>query len=224
MLAHARLGNDTAAIARGLAQLDSILRGQRLDSMRLIGANEFDSGGIERLTLTYEMRATRGWLGATVTTMDSAATWAILGIHVEPLRGELSRLNAFTLSDRSAAQYLGLAAVVVLTAFTLGVAIFLATRRQFPKRWRWVFLSLLGVGAVYVNWTTGDVSSSFAMVQLFAASAVRPNEFSPWVLSFSFPLGAVIALSRYRSWWSSGREVAPPLESTTAPPSAEAAT
>jgi hypothetical protein len=211
-LARARFDIDSAAAVRALAQIDSALKGQRVDSLTLIGANQFSNGTIDRITLSYELRTQRGWLAVSVATLDSASTWALVGFHVEPLVGELRAANEFRLAQRSAAQYLTLLATVACALFTLGTAIFLATRRQFPKRWRWVLASLVGVGTVSVNWTTGEVASRLFFVQLFGASAVRPSEFAPWILSFSFPIGAIVALSRYRSY----------LESLKAPKTPEA--
>jgi hypothetical protein len=66
-----------------------------------------------------------------------------------------------------------------------------------------VLASLVGVGMVSVNWATGAVASRLFSVQLLGASAVRPSEFAPWILSFSFPIGAIVALSRYRSFLES---------------------
>ena len=197
---HARFGTDTIAIAVALAQFDSILRGRTVDSLQLIGANKWSMGEAQRLTLTYELRTERGWLAAAVTTLDSADTWNLIGLHVEPLPGELEALNKFDLAGRGFAQYAGLALVVICTGISLGVALFIASRRQYPKRWRWVAASLVGVCAVYINWTTGEVSTRLVTVQLFSAAVVRPSVYAPWVLSFSFPIGAFFALQRYLKW------------------------
>ena len=197
---HARFGTDTVAIAVALAQFDSILRGRTVDSLKLIGAHRWSMGEAQQLTLTYELRTERGWLGATVTTLDSAGTWNLIGLHVEPLPGELEALNKFELAGRGLAQYAGLALVLICTAISLGVALFIASRRQYPKRWRWVAASLVGVCAVYINWTTGEVSTRLFTMQLFSAGMVRPSPYAPWILSFSFPIGAFIALQRYRKW------------------------
>jgi hypothetical protein len=186
-----------------LFQIDSVLRGRRVDSLTLIGANQVTSGNAERVTLSYEFRTESGWLAAAVATLDSASTWALLGFHIEPLVGELRAANEFRLAGRSAAQYLALLAMVACALFSLGTAIFLATRRQFPKRWRWVLASLVGVGMVSVNWTTGAVASRLFSVQFLGASAVQASDFAPWILSFSFPIGAIVALSRYRSFLES---------------------
>ncbi len=200
VLQHARFGDDTVANAAGLAALDSALRGRSIDSLQLIGANRFSFEKHSRLTLTYEFRNDSGWIGATVTTDDSADAWALLGLHAEPLPGELQAINRFTLSGRGITQYAGLLLVVLCTLMSVGMAVFIATRRTYPKRWRWVAASLVGVSAVFINWTTGEVSTRMLTMQLFSSTFARPNAYAPWILSFSFPLGAIVALQRYRQW------------------------
>jgi hypothetical protein len=198
-----RFEGDSATIARGFVLVDSVLGGRRVDSLALVGANSFSNATTDRVTLSYEFRTESGWRLASVTTLDSASTWALLGFHVEPLPGELRTVNDFHLAGRSAAQYLALLATVASAILTLGTAIFLATRRSFPKRWRWVLASLVGVGMVSVNWTTGELATQLVSVQLFGGSFIRASEFAPWVLSFSFPIGAIVALNRYRSFLES---------------------
>jgi hypothetical protein len=224
LLANARFGDDSAAAQKGLAQLDSIFRGLHLDSMQLIGANEFSTPGMDRVRLSYEVHSERGWLVANVTTVESDGTPALIGLHAEPLVGELRKLNEFSLRGRGSSQYLALILVIALAAWTLGVAGFLATRREFPRRWRWVAASLIGVSAVYVNWTTGEVSSQLFTVQLFSAGAVRASEFAPWILAFSFPVGTLIALERYRKWRAERNSSAPATVVTDSTPPSEAAT
>ena len=92
------------------------------------------------------------------------------------------------------------------------------------RRWRWVAASLIGVSAVYVNWTTGEVSSQLFTVQLFSAGAVRASEFAPWILAFSFPVGTLIALERYRKWRAERNSSAPATVVTDSTPPSEAAT
>src|SRR3982751_1934326 len=91
LLANARFGDDSAAAQKGLAQLDSIFRGLHLDSMQLIGANEFSTPRMDRVTLSYEVHSERGWLVANVTTVESDGTPALIGLHAEPLVGELRK-------------------------------------------------------------------------------------------------------------------------------------
>ena len=93
--ARERFEGDSATIARGFAQLDSVLGGRRVDSLALVGANQFSNGTTDRITLSYEFRTEGGWRLASVTTVDSASTWALLGFHAEPLPGELSAVNDF---------------------------------------------------------------------------------------------------------------------------------
>src|SRR4051812_1212783 len=62
IIAHSQKITDTAAMLRGLAQIDSIFRGRQLDSMQLIGANKFSLNGHETLTLSYEAKAVNEWI------------------------------------------------------------------------------------------------------------------------------------------------------------------
>lgn len=55
-------------------------------------------------------------------------------------------------------------------------------------------------------------------MQLLSASFGRPSVYAPWILSFSFPLGAIIALQRYRHWMQASTRASV----TVAPPDSDA--
>jgi hypothetical protein len=218
IMAHARFGSDAAAVATGLAQIDSLLRGERLDSMQLVGASLWSNGRTERLDVSFEFRTRQGWNVASVVTVDSGATWFLDGIHVNRVPGELKALNGFRNGRRTAAQYLVLLLVIASAAFSLGTAGFIATRRAFPKRWRWVFAALVGVGSLKMNWTTGEMATTLLNVQLLGASALKAGAYAPWILAFSFPIGPIVALGRYRQWLARRNQ---PASADTAGPTTE---
>jgi hypothetical protein len=217
ILTHARFGSDAAAVATGLAQLDSIFLGQRLDSMQLVGANLFSSNGRERLDVAYEFRTQQGWNVASFVTVDSGTEWVIDGIRANRIPAELKKLNAFTLVGRSATHYAVLVLTVAIAAFSLGMAVFMATRRTFPKRWRWVLAALVGVASLKMNWTTGEMATDVFHVQLFGASVLKSGDFAPWIVSFSFPLGAIMAWERYRRWRDRPAVLPTPADAVASP-------
>lgn len=180
------------------AQIEPLIANQRLDSLQLINANKTQfSTGLTALKLTYEAKKDSGWIVIAFATVDSAQFWLLDGVRVDPIPGELARLNEFSLSGRSVKQYLFLLASVLCFLSSIGSALFLATRRDFPKRWRWVFCSLLGVCSFQMNWTTGALAFKPLNVQLFASGAVRDGLHLPWILTAALPLGAALALRRY---------------------------
>lgn len=75
-----------ASAQSGLAQIDSLIGHQHLDSVQLINANKTQfSNGITALKLTYEAKKDSGWIVLAVATVDSAAFWYL---RVDGLRGD----------------------------------------------------------------------------------------------------------------------------------------
>lgn len=104
--------------------------------MKVVGANTFESPGIRRVTLTYELHSPHDWLLASVVTLDSAGAWTVEGVNATPLVMPLEESTRFSLANKSAVHYLWLAIAALCLSASLGTAVFLATRRTMPKRWR----------------------------------------------------------------------------------------
>jgi hypothetical protein len=180
--------------------IDSLLGGQHFDSVRVIGSAVNTINGVRHTNLTYEFKSQSGWILANVATVDSAGTWFVEALHARPMPQPLEVTNTFTLGGGSPLHYAWLILTIACAVVSLGTAIWLATRRQMPKRWRWVFLALLGVGGFSLNWTTGETAFRIVNVQLFGAGAMRLGPAAPWILTFGLPVGAILSLMRYRRW------------------------
>ena len=189
------------------SKIDSIIGGQRLDSMWIVGVNVHTVNGTRRANLTYEIRSKTQLLLANVATIDTLESWYVVGLHVNVLEQPLETQTAFTLEGKSFAHIAWLMLTIMCALCTLGTAIWLATRRKMPERWRWVFLALVGVGSFGINWATGDTTIHVASIQVFGAAVMRAGPASPWMVIFSLPIGAAISLSRYRRWRLSLRAV-----------------
>ena len=90
-----------------------------------------------------------------------------------------------------------------------------ASRTKMRKRkWLWIISSsLIGIGKVTMNWSTGKLSLiqetvnatgghsynfDFLSFQLFGASAFA-QPYGPWILSVSLPFGAILFLLKRKS-------------------------
>jgi hypothetical protein len=54
---------------------------------------------------------------------------------------------------------------------------------------------LFGIGGFAINWTTGETQLSALTVRLLGVSLAGAL-YGPWILSVSFPLGALVFLLR----------------------------
>ncbi|HET7551386.1 MAG TPA: hypothetical protein VFK04_08845 [Gemmatimonadaceae bacterium] len=191
-----------SATARSeLEKVATLLSAEPVDSMKIVGANTMTWPGRRRVNLTYELYLQpSGWLLANVATLDSAGTWVVEGVSARPLSRPIEESARFSLSHKPLVDYLWLVIAGLCAVLSVGAAVFIATRRQMPNHWWWALASLVGVGGYSLNWATGQTGMSLFKVQLFSAAALQMGPFAPWIVTFSFPLGAVVALSKYRDW------------------------
>ena len=186
-----------------LARIRDVFDGQPTDSMHAIGAQTNNFNGIRHVNMTYELHSARGWMVANVATVDSAGGWFVEGVSASPIDRPLEEQNRFSLRGKTAFHYLWLLLTILAPVLSFGTAVWIASRRAMPRRWRWVFASVLGLGMFRLNWTTGETAIRVAHIQLGSAGIMRAGAAAPWILSFALPLGAIAALLRYRRWSTS---------------------
>lgn len=186
-----------------LRKITDILRNERFDTIRVIGAWTNTVNGVRHVNLTYELHSSFSWFLANVASVDTAGTWFVEGVSARTIAQPLEVTTQFSLAGKTLLHYLWFLLTIAAAVFSLGTAVFIGTRRSMPKRWRWVLLSLLGVGAFRLNWATGAIDFALMQVQLASASFVRAGPAAPWILSFAIPVGALIGLTRYHRWRSS---------------------
>ena len=183
-----------------LARVSAILGPDPIDTSWVVGAqvNKFD--GTRHTNLTYEMHSRSGWVLANVAMVDSGSAWLVEGAGARPLERPLEEINRFTLDGKPPLNYLWLLLTVLSAALALGTAIFLAARRGMPGRWWWALLSLFGIGAFSLNWTTGATGVNIMTVQLGGFGVFKAGPAAPWIVAFALPVGAILAITRYRGW------------------------
>ena len=185
---------------REMQKIGDLLRGENFDSTRVIGAQTTTVSDVRRVNLAYELHSAHGWFVASVATVDSANQWFVEGVTAQSIAHPLEQDMAFQLSGKSFTHYAWLAIAFAAAAMSIGVAVFLAFRPAMPKRWRWVLLSFVGVGAFRLNWATGAIDFNAISFQVGSASILKSGVVAPWILSFGIPVGAIAAFAAYRQW------------------------
>jgi hypothetical protein len=117
----------------------------------------------------------------------------VTGMHVETTSSSVAEMNSFSFSGKSARFYLVVFGAIISFLCCLTALIFVLRTNMMPRRWLWSIIALIGVCQYSINWSTGEGSWSLLRVQLFGAGALRSGT-SPWLVSFSLPLGAAWAL------------------------------
>lgn len=122
--------------------------------------------------------------------------WQVQGFHVQAATtAQLAPLK-FTLSGKSALQYFFLAFVVASPLLMVAALIKVIRSQGLRRKWLWGILAFGGLAIFQMNWATGQVTYQLISLQLIGAGAVRGlSSFSPWILSATIPVGAVLILT-----------------------------
>lgn len=156
-----------------------------VDSIRVIGVNVNTINGVRHVNVSNEGHSPPNrWSVANVATFDSAQTWFVEGVTAKTIAHPLEEDVRFTLAGKTFRHYLWLPISVLCVATSIGMALFIGTRRGMPKRFGWAALSLVGLGMFSINWNTGASVTNLYSVQIGGASLSRGAPVMPWILVF----------------------------------------
>jgi len=204
-LSHVEGNPDT--VRNALRQGSDFIRPYATDSAALVGWNVVISNDT-RGALTYETHAGPQWALVEVDVLRSGTTSRVVGFHWQPTAGRLADLNAFSLRGRSVAHYLFLVLAIGAVLGCVGGAVFAAVQRMGVF---WVLFALIGVTKVTIDWTTGQLAFNPLSVQFLGAGYLRTAPVGPWFVSWSLPLGTLLALIRWRSRRTTNSPPQPPV-------------
>lgn len=187
------------AMKDSLRSLTRVFPRGSVQEVKLLNAQVMTmSTGLTTRTLVYEEHSAGGWALVQVVVLEDAMKYRYInGMHVQPTRGAIQEMNAFTLAGKGALHWGMLLMATAVPLFCLGSAI-LVFRTPMRRRWAWALLALVGGFTATLNWTTGELFTRMFNVQLLGAGALQSGLGAPWLISVSLPVGALIALSRRR--------------------------
>jgi hypothetical protein len=169
---------------------------------RLITMEVFNGlkGGPQTQKLTYELSYPGRTVLYRVTLKRPSATasWQVEAVNLNKATDAQLANGGFTLAGRSPAQLAFLAATILSPALMLIAIVTVIRAPGLKRKWLWVLVALVGVGSATMNWTTGQAGFQPLSVNLIGAGITKQDlsNFFPWILKFTPPLGAVIALAQ----------------------------
>lgn len=185
-------------VADSLWRASAFLPGGAIDTIRVVGVNVFNTSSDSRSRFTYELHTPEGWGAVEVGVHEEGGLRYVDDFHTYRLQASLEELNAFTFRGKGPGHVL----MLLITAACFASSVFVAykvARSRLRRRWLWALVALVGVTVFRFDWSTGQVAFQLLSVQLFSASYVRASLAAPWIISASFPAGALLAWQKLRS-------------------------
>ena len=147
-----------------------------------------------RYNLTYQYGYKDKWILVNVAfrTLENGRD-EIFGMNVyNPMDRPLQEIHKFTFKEKGIIHYIFLAGCAFVPLFILCTLV-AAVRTKFKKRkWLWIIFILIGIVQFSLNWTSGQIGFNLIYFQLFGAGALTASIYSPWILTFSLPIGAIV--------------------------------
>jgi hypothetical protein len=166
--------------------------------VRNVGWNSFTSTGGTRVSISDEYEYANDYVlfQSTFDRPAGAAQDELIGFQVHVSTRAQIAANGFTLAGKGWGHYALLGYAILELLLILGAVIHILRNRS--KGWiLWLIFSLFGVGQFRFDWTTGAHDFQLLYISLLGVGMVRGvSAFSTWVLSVSFPLGAVMTLAQ----------------------------
>jgi len=185
--------------ASGLHDLNGALAHGEPLSVEVIGCNVFaqasTQGAIRTTTnLSYQIRFADSWAAGNVAVGRLGGVMSVLQARFQPIPDSLESLNRFTFAGKSVVHYLVFAACIAVPAFIL-LSLIVCIRSRIRRKWLWIIFILLGFGQFRLDWTSGRFDVQPISFVLLGTNALRPSSYSPWILGFAVPVGAIIFMA-----------------------------
>ena len=181
-----------------LLELSNYFRKGELLSTEIIDHQVKVQNGKWQGNFSFEYQFSDGWNIANVALIKVNEKYEVAGLNVYQTILSQKELRTFTFKNKSILQYLVLLLSIIIPVFIIITAYYCA-RTPMPKRkWLWLLFVLLGISTVQINWATGDIGYQLLSAHLLGISFASSSPYAPYVISASFPLGAIIFWFRKR--------------------------
>lgn len=181
-----------------LKMADALPEKEAPSSRKLVGAqvNTDQDGTTTNVVFEYDFSGK--WVLANVVLLRKPGSVSLAGLSVRAVPESLEERHRFRLSGKSATHYVALALAILFPLLTLYALVACVRTAMAWQKWAWMLFILLSFGSFTINWTTGETQFSALAIGVLGASATGVL-YGPWMLSVSFPLGALTFLLRRRT-------------------------
>lgn len=125
-----------------------------------------------------------------------ARVYRLVSMQVTPVDPAQVAANQFWGPRKSAGQLAFLLATFATPALMVAAAVATLRAKGLKLKWLWVIVSFVGVGAPWMDWSSGVWGAVWAVNLVGFGLQKGPSPLSPWILHFAPPVGALLVALR----------------------------
>jgi hypothetical protein len=152
---------------------------------------------IHRFTYEYEYKNL--WVHYDFQINEVKNILTVNTFRITPSQVSFREIHEFSLAQKSFTHYLVLFWVIAIPLFMF-ITIIMIFKDKPKRKWLWAIGTLIGIVAINLNWTSGEVFTNLFNFKLLGISFSKASFANPWILSFSIPIiGIIYWVKRSRS-------------------------
>jgi len=190
----------TPDVREKLEQMARALPPGEPKSVRTVGSNTRTVGTATTYSLTYEYEYPESWVVANVVLERRDGEVTLKGLHVvSPTKQSLAATNRFTFEGKGIAHYIVFVLAVAIPLFIVYALVACARTKIQRRKWFWLLFITFGFAQFQFNWTDGAWGIQPIYFAAFGIGFVKYEPMAPWIITLTFPLGALVFLAKRRS-------------------------
>lgn len=176
-----------------LISLNSQIQNSKLDSFNIVGYKKktfFNENTSINYGLDYEFVLENKYLFITFLVNENNDKLTINAFNASVNDESIVKEN-FSLENKSFLHYMFLFFAIIIPIFIIITLIF-AIKSKLNRKWLWIIGILFGLIKFSINWDSGISDIDIINFQIFSAGFSRTGIASPWIVSFSIPVFAIL--------------------------------
>lgn len=126
--------------------------------------------------------------------------YRVVAITAQPVTGAAIKANGVLAPGKGLVHLAFVLGLVASPLIMVVTAVAAARTLGLRHRWWWVLGAFVGLGTVWINWTTGTLGVEWKAINLFGVAATKgQSPLDPWMLHFAPPVGALLVLLRLKT-------------------------
>jgi len=153
--------------------------------------NFFGENKFSNYILGYEYEYNDLWAYYDFQIQEKNGKLSVESFKITPTNNSLREYDKFDFQGKTLIHYLFFFMVVSVPLFIL-ISIGFSIKTALKRKWLWIIFMLFGFTSFILNWTTGEIDIKLFNFSLLGAGFSKSGIVSPWLFTFSIPVGAII--------------------------------
>lgn len=147
-----------------------------------------------KILLQYELKINKKFFLITLI-LNKAKKPQIASFYIKPLPKSVEELYKVSFSNGTIINYIFICLAIIIIGIIL-YSLYLIVKTKMKRKWLWFLFSFLGFIKISSLWGTSYIKINPFTITFLGVSFIKTNLLTPYVLSISIPIGAIIFLIR----------------------------